>query len=338
MAPILIALLLIGGGTSLAAKSAVPGSALYPVKVDFNENLHSSFDLSSESKAQWDATLESRRLSEAETLASQGKLTASTEADLKTRFNAEAQDYSVQMAKINATGKGSASAVETASNLQGSLAAHAQVLSQFSASANAGQVADLMAAVNTEAGTVSNNQNTLEASFMADTSAATQATAQSRQAAAQSSINSANAYMTSLSANGSANAVAAATANISLATQAYDQGTASYAAGNYGDAFVQFENAMRIAGQAQTTLSIGQKLNLGANGMTQDGATGSASGDMNAASGSNTGTSSDSNGSVSGGVSVGANATGGASSGSNASGNAGVNVNTGGAVNLNLGK
>ena len=136
MAPLLIALVLIGGGTSFAAKSALPGSALYPVKVDFNEKLQSSLEFSSAGKADWDATLESRRLSEAETLASQGKLTASTEADLKTRFDATAQDYATQVAAITATGKGSAAAVSTSSKLQGSLAAHAQVLASMDGSAD----------------------------------------------------------------------------------------------------------------------------------------------------------------------------------------------------------
>ena len=325
MAPLLIALVLIGGGTSLAARSALPGSALYPVKVDINDKLQSSLELSSEGKADWDATLESRRLSEAETLDAEGKLDANTEADLKTRFNASAQDYATQMAAVNATGKGSAKAVSTASNLQGSLAAHAQVL----AGMNNSLTADLLSSVTAESVTVAQGQNTLEAAYSADTAANTASSAKASETAAQGSISAAQSLVTSANANGSSGAAASANANIAVASDAYQQGMNSYNAGNYGDAFIQFQNAMRIANQTKTALSIGQTLSMTASSAGSARSASSASsttGSGSSASSSAGSTSSSASGSLdtsigaSGSLSAGQASTG---------GNAGVNVNLG---------
>src|SRR5258708_36151599 len=85
--PILIAILLVlGGGTSFAAQSALPGNPLYTVKVNVNEKVEGMLSLSDEAKANWEAVLAGRRLTEAENLAAQSKLDAQTRAQLETQF------------------------------------------------------------------------------------------------------------------------------------------------------------------------------------------------------------------------------------------------------------
>lgn len=63
------------------AERAVPGDVLYPVKVQFNEELRSSLSLSPYAKVAWETERLERRISEARLLALEGKLTE--EAELK---------------------------------------------------------------------------------------------------------------------------------------------------------------------------------------------------------------------------------------------------------------
>jgi len=58
-----------GGGVSYAAEGAVPGDALYPIKVGINEEVRDIVALTPEAKADWESRLVERRLEEAEKLA-----------------------------------------------------------------------------------------------------------------------------------------------------------------------------------------------------------------------------------------------------------------------------
>ena len=71
---IIILLALGGGGVALAAQRALPGDRLYAVKVSVIEPVTGAFRGTGEALAVWQASLVSTRLSEVETLASEGKL------------------------------------------------------------------------------------------------------------------------------------------------------------------------------------------------------------------------------------------------------------------------
>lgn len=75
--PLIIALLL-AGGTSYAAESALPGNALYPVKVEVNERIAGLLNVSDEAKAQWQARLAERRIAETKDLANENALDPET--------------------------------------------------------------------------------------------------------------------------------------------------------------------------------------------------------------------------------------------------------------------
>lgn len=64
------------------AEHAVPGDVLYPVKVQFNEELRSSLSLSPYAKVAWETQRLERRLAEARLLASEGKLTEEAETQV----------------------------------------------------------------------------------------------------------------------------------------------------------------------------------------------------------------------------------------------------------------
>lgn len=68
--------LVVGSGLSVAraAENALPGQALYSVKINVNEPIVGSFKYSPGAKIGWERELAGRRIAEAETLAEEGKL------------------------------------------------------------------------------------------------------------------------------------------------------------------------------------------------------------------------------------------------------------------------
>ncbi len=90
MAGLLLFVLLGSGTVSAAAQNALPGDLLYPVKVSINERAEVALAPTSADKAAVQAQLAERRVTEAQTLASQGRLTAQTADTLSADFDAHA--------------------------------------------------------------------------------------------------------------------------------------------------------------------------------------------------------------------------------------------------------
>ena len=61
---LILALMFGGGGISYAAEGAVPGDALYPIKVSVNEEVRDLVAFSPEAKADWETRRLERRLAE----------------------------------------------------------------------------------------------------------------------------------------------------------------------------------------------------------------------------------------------------------------------------------
>ncbi|MDB5188103.1 MAG: hypothetical protein JWO50_623 [Candidatus Kaiserbacteria bacterium] len=98
------------GGVSIAAHNTVPGDALYGYKVNVEEKLHGALFLSSESRAQWDMTSAETRLTEAEQLASDGKLTADTGAQITANLNEHAQNIAAEISALQQSGNATTAA------------------------------------------------------------------------------------------------------------------------------------------------------------------------------------------------------------------------------------
>lgn len=71
----IVALLLVGSGTSFAAQGSVPGDTLYPVKITINENIREAMTFGDEAEARLAIDLLEERIAEAEQLEAEGKLT-----------------------------------------------------------------------------------------------------------------------------------------------------------------------------------------------------------------------------------------------------------------------
>jgi hypothetical protein len=134
--PIALAILLMvvaGGGASFAAEGALPGDALYPVKVSFNEEVRAVLAISPKAKAEFELERLGRRLDEAERLAAMGELETETRTELEIRFEAHAESARERIISLEFENDIEA-ATELGSNLEASLRAHERILQSLVAS------------------------------------------------------------------------------------------------------------------------------------------------------------------------------------------------------------
>ena len=143
----LVVILLLGGGTTFVAQNALPGDALYSVKVGVNENIGGMFAFSSESQANLAAKLANRRLDEAEKLANEGRLNAEARAEIVARFEKHSADFATRITELRDKQEGEA-AGRISADFEAALSAHAMVLAKLS-SDNVGASADVEALLNT---------------------------------------------------------------------------------------------------------------------------------------------------------------------------------------------
>ncbi len=132
-AAIAVVLTLALGGGVYAAEGAVPGDALYPVKVSVNEEVRERLSLSGESKAHWNARVAERRLEEATELSVKGALPAEVEARLKLAFEEKVDAIEKKIAELKAEGK-TEEAAKLSSRLEGMLDVQERVLARIASS------------------------------------------------------------------------------------------------------------------------------------------------------------------------------------------------------------
>ncbi|MEK7094083.1 MAG: DUF5667 domain-containing protein [Patescibacteria group bacterium] len=142
----LMIMILLGGGTSLAAERALPGDVLYPIKVVINEPVVSALSLSVEAKIDWEAELAGRRLKEAVELADAGKLNAEVEEKLSEEFTKHETKVRERIANLEEKGDEKVAA-SLAARFEGSLKAHEEAL-QHTEDSSANQ--DTALTVNTD--------------------------------------------------------------------------------------------------------------------------------------------------------------------------------------------
>jgi hypothetical protein len=127
VAALLIAgILFSGAGVSFAAENALPGDALYSLKVDVNEPIVAALSVSSESKALWNAERAERRLEEAAKLASDDRLTDTLKEELEQQFDAHVENVVTDIERLETTN--SPVAADIAAQLEYKLLAHEVVL------------------------------------------------------------------------------------------------------------------------------------------------------------------------------------------------------------------
>ncbi len=149
-----LAAVIAGGGASFAAQLALPGDALYPVKVGFNEKISAAFHFSPEAKANYEVDLAARRLEEVTQLASQRKISGEEKNDIESRFQSHAEKIKSKIQEFEH--KGNIRAADTiASRFEASLKAHEKKLGEINVGdENESEVAEIKVGVRSEIGNI----------------------------------------------------------------------------------------------------------------------------------------------------------------------------------------
>lgn len=249
---IIIALLL-GGGTSFAAENALPGDALYPIKVHVNERVQELAAVSDEAEVKVQAKLATRRLEEAEKLAVQGRLDAQTQNDLDTRFT---KHY--EKARVSIASDANISA-ETVADFEVSLAAHAQILANVETGRSQKQLVNLRDNVRESLSVVSNTRENAETRAVS-AEANVQVSAEGALKAAENKIAEVRKFFEAKKEQLSANAQAEVRIRLDASTAAVAEGKAKIEAKAYADAFALFKKASREAQSAKLLIVAYQDL------------------------------------------------------------------------------
>ena len=125
VATALVLVLISGTGVSFAAESSLPGDALYAVKKNITEPVRVALATGAEAKANVQIDLAERRIEEAATLSSEGRLDEATQDELAASFETHAASAAAEVEKID---EDSSARVELASRFETRLAAHEAVL------------------------------------------------------------------------------------------------------------------------------------------------------------------------------------------------------------------
>ncbi len=259
MTALILIALLAGGTTSFAAERAVPGDALYGVKVEVNEEVKSFFAFGNDDEAELQARLMEERLEEAETLASRGELTSEAAADLGLRMKAhmgEAEDRS-ETAEVDGDFETAAS---VRASVDASLRSYATILASMNGTSGNTGVVNLLTELN--AMTTAHSNVDTRTSFSASADADVEEKVEGTFNAAVSFVEKAQAEFNDAKAELSASARATIDARLSKAVEARAQAEASFKAKAYDAAYSASRTAMGIAGEVRTMIDSALRINL----------------------------------------------------------------------------
>lgn len=125
-----LVVVLVGGlGTAYAAQDALPGDLLYSIKVRVNEPLRGALATSQTARAQWDASLVGKRLIEAETLATQGRLTPDVQAVVLAQLDTVTKNFNDEVELLSQSNQDDAAVAVLQTEVEATLNAHVNVLS-----------------------------------------------------------------------------------------------------------------------------------------------------------------------------------------------------------------
>jgi hypothetical protein len=264
---LVLALMVSAGGVSYAAEGALPGDALYPVKVSINEEVRAVAAVSAEEKAEWETERAERRLAEAEALAAKGMLKAKAAAEVEKRFVAHAASAKAHIIEAEATADAGAAA-ELDAGFEGALNAHKKILSLLaSAEAKGGNDDDgdededgetsLAAAVEAETKAVVQRREKSQQKVAVKASADIRTAAEARKAASRRTVDEVRALFAKMRVRMDAEAVASADARIAAAEKSLADGDAKLASGEYAAAFSLYLEAHRNAQEAKRFIKAG---------------------------------------------------------------------------------
>jgi len=259
----LIIALLLSGGTSFAAESALPGDILYPIKVNVNEKAQEIIAVSNESETKVQAKLAGRRLEEAEKLAVSGKLNAETSKDLKARFEEHSNKAKEYQTKAQEE-KGTGATASLDSDFEISLGMHEKLLGDIANSKPEmkGYIDGILGGVQIHLKEASDDRTDFEAKAFVGTGTEMKASAEGALKAAQNKIDEVKKFIEPKKDSLNAGVKAGFDAQMKVAESMIVEGTAKIEAQEYVSAFELFKKASREAQSAKLFVIAADNLNV----------------------------------------------------------------------------
>jgi hypothetical protein len=256
-----ILLLLTGGaGTTMAANQAMPGDSLYSVKINVNEKIKTAWALTPESDAEARLELIVRRMDEGLTLASKGDLDAETQIKLDALISKYQAELDQLISELSNEEK-----LELKSSVHARLSAsirvHEKALSKFSDDEDNNRFRNSLSKRLDE-------NDKAEQEFVGtvrtegDDSNQFKTASENKINAASKILETVEEYIDKKSASNTnggigAKAEASAETQLNLAVAKLDQARKENENGEYKDAFLSANEAIRLAQQAKAVIRIG---------------------------------------------------------------------------------
>ncbi len=248
--------LVVGVGTSYAAEGALPGDALYAVKIYLNESVTGTFARSEGAQAEWNTALVTRRLEEAEQLALTGKLTSEVRAEIQSAIAVRTADFNTNVAKL-AQADELTQVAEVQSNLEATLSGHQEVLAVLAAEKDS-PIGAILATVTEHKDAAASERASAEARVVAS-SDRVKVAAQNSQKNTRQTIKNASAKIAA--SRSETSATLSARTSLKVAANAAAEGEAQLQAGEYGKAFKKLQAAARTAESAEVHADADVRLN-----------------------------------------------------------------------------
>jgi len=251
-------ILLVSGGTAIAAEGTLPGDMLYPVKVSINEEVRSAFSLTAQSQADWAINRTERRLKEASELALRGKLDAETQSTIDEHLTVHIDTVHKNTARLELEKEDDA-AVDAEEKLHAVLDAHGRVLAQVRGVIDdddiRGHVDEIVASLALKANVTERRESSLEAQLESRSPVSIIKAAEGRREAARAHIQVAERFLARIESRLSEGTATEARTKITTAQNLYTQGEAALDAEDAEKAYTDFMAAFRTAVEVHTYLA-----------------------------------------------------------------------------------
>lgn len=252
------------GGISIAANRALPGEPLYTVKTQVNEKVLSFITFSEDQKAQYEVGLVQLRLEEFEKITSENKLDDAKIAEVKTLLDGHIKEVNAKLEVIKNKNKADV-ALQINSQLEGSLNAHAKVLDRLAENKKekiSGTFKNLLADIKDTSNETKQSRISNELKLFQESSQNKKNAAENKLTKTEDRLREIIKLIADKKESIPAGTYQKAQADVELANVLLIDGKAKVEAGEYGQALIVFQNAIRVLQKAKIYLSQSENLKV----------------------------------------------------------------------------
>lgn len=289
-----IVLIMLGGGTALAAEGSVPGDFLYPVETQFNENIESAFAFGAESEAKLQSDLVAERLREAQELEARGELNAETSTTLRVELRESFTAARENIEELEANGNMKAATMIEA-KLTGMLQANSRVLAEIDTEEESKDAKEVVDEIMSYARVSASGTTEAEAEVNADaTLEVTASDVEELVTEAGAYLGEVKAELGNVKASLSAEAYAELESKLEIATEAHARAKTALSEEQINEAYAHVKSALRTTAAIESMTETSAELGIDLDGLLEVNGESNTSGEANV-NGESTDTSSEAN-------------------------------------------